>query len=120
MVRLCDRCAVAWRHGGGTVVAGGTVTCCHEVPYVYVWCDRCMGVPGGVSYGTTLMRNATCLGVQRHGGLEWHVYRVPCAKVYESVVGWCSRWVVVWRFTGEDRQVHGDVAAKMHGGTVNW
>ena len=79
-----------------------------------------MGVPGGLSYGTTLVRNATCLGVQRHGGMEWDVYRVPCAKVYESMVRWCSRWVVVWRFTGEDRQVHGDVASKMHGGTVNW
>ena len=118
--------AVRWRHacgrwhGGGTVVVGGTVTCCHEVPYVFVWCDRCMNVPGGLSYRTTLMRNATCLGVQRHGDMEWHMFRVPGANVYERMVGWCSRWVVVWRFTGEDRQVHGDVAAKMHGGTVNW
>ena len=79
---------VRWH--GSTVVAGGTVTCCHKVPYVFVWCDRCMGVPGGLSYGTTLVRNATCLGVRRHGGMEWHVYRVPGAKVWLDGVrsGW--------------------------------
>ena len=70
MVGLCDKCAVAWRQGGSTVVADNTITCCHEVPYVFVWCYRCIGVPGGWSYGTTLVRNSTCLGVRRHGGME--------------------------------------------------
>ena len=118
--------AARWRHGGGrwhgggTVVANVTVTCCHEVPYVYVWCDKCMGVSGGLSYGTPLVRNATSFPVQRNKNMMWHVYCVPCAKVHESMVGWCLKWVVVWRFSGEDCQVHGDVAAKMHGGTVNW
>ena len=78
-----------------------------------------MGVPGKLSYGTTQVRNATCLSVRRLGGMEWHLYRVPGAKVYESMGGWCSRWVVVWRFTSKDCQVNGEVAAKMHGGTVN-
>ena len=120
---------MAWRHGGGrwhgggTVVAGGTVTCCHEVPYVFVWCDRCMGVPGGLSYGTTLMRNARAWvyrGMVVWSGMCFVCQVRMCTKVWLDGVrgGWSYggslvrivKCMVTWRQKCTVARSTGDVA----------
>ena len=81
MVGLCDKCAVAWRHGGGTVVAGSTVA-------ARWWQVARWRHGGGRYHGDILPWSAKC------GCMVWQVHG-------------CSRWVVVWNYTGEKCHVLG-------------